>query len=34
MIFVTIGTHPDQFDRLVRRIDAIAPKIKVPSFSI
>ena len=28
MIFVTIGTHPDQFDRLVRRIDEIAPKIK------
>ncbi|MEK6915184.1 MAG: glycosyltransferase [Nanoarchaeota archaeon] len=28
MIFVTIGTHPDQFDRLIRRIDKIAPKIK------
>lgn len=28
MIFVTIGTHPDQFDRLIRRIDEIAPKIK------
>ena len=28
MIFVTIGTHPDQFDRLIRRIDAIAPQIK------
>lgn len=28
MIFVTIGTHPDQFDRLIRRIDEIAPKVK------
>jgi len=28
MIFVTIGTHPDQFDRLIRRIDEIAPLIK------
>lgn len=28
MIFVTVGTHPEQFDRLIRRIDAIAPKIK------
>ena len=28
MIFVTIGTHTDQFDRLIRRIDEIAPKIK------
>lgn len=28
MIFVTIGTHPGQFDRLIRRIDEIAPKIK------
>ena len=28
MIFVTIGTHPDQFDRLVRRIDEIDHKIK------
>ncbi len=28
MIFVTIGTHPDQFDRLIRRIDEIAPQIK------
>lgn len=28
MIFVTIGTHPDQFDRLLRRIDEIAPKAK------
>lgn len=28
MIFVTIGTHTDQFDRLVKRIDEIAPKIK------
>lgn len=28
MIFVTVGTHPGQFDRLIRRIDEIAPKIK------
>jgi len=28
MIFVTIGTHPGQFDRLIRRIDEIAPQIK------
>ncbi len=28
MIFITVGTHPDQFDRLIRRIDEIAPKIK------
>ncbi len=28
MIFVTIGTHTDQFDRLIRRIDEIALKIK------
>ena len=28
MIFVTVGTHPGQFDRLIRRIDSIAPKIK------
>jgi len=28
MIFVTVGTHPDQFDRLIRKIDTIAPKIK------
>lgn len=28
MIFVTIGTHPDQFDRLIKRIDEIAPKLK------
>lgn len=28
MIFVTIGTHPGQFDRLIRHIDAIAPKVK------
>ncbi len=28
MIFVTIGTHSGQFDRLIRRIDEIAPKIK------
>ncbi|MSS74678.1 beta-1,4-galactosyltransferase [Candidatus Pacearchaeota archaeon] len=28
MIFVTIGTHPGQFDRLIKRIDEIAPHIK------
>ncbi len=28
MIFVSVGTHPGQFDRLVKRIDEIAPKIK------
>lgn len=28
MIFVTIGTHPGQFDRLVRRMDEIAPEVK------
>lgn len=28
MIFVTIGTHPGQFDRLVRKMDEIAGKIK------
>ena len=28
MIFVTIGTHPDQFDRLIRRIDEIAVFVK------
>lgn len=28
MIFVTVGTHPEQFDRLIKRIDMIAPKIK------
>jgi len=27
MIFVTVGTHPEQFDRLLRKIDEIAPKI-------
>lgn len=27
MIFVTIGTHPGQFDRLIQRIDEIAPFI-------
>lgn len=27
MIFVAVGTHPDQFDRLIRRIDEIAPKL-------
>jgi len=28
MIFVTVGTHPDQFDRLIRKVDKIAPEIK------
>ena len=28
MIFITVGTHTDQFDRLIRRIDEIAPSIK------
>ena len=28
MIFVTVGTHPGQFTRLIRRIDEIAPLIK------
>ncbi len=28
MIFVTIGTHPEGFERLIRRIDEIAPQIK------
>lgn len=28
MIFVTIGTHDQQFTRLVRRLDEIAPLIK------
>src|SRR3989338_11637410 len=28
MIFVTVGTHPGQFDRLIMHIDKIAPKIK------
>jgi UDP-N-acetylglucosamine transferase subunit ALG13 len=28
VIFVTVGTHPGQFDRLVKRIDEIAPLIK------
>ncbi len=28
MIFVTVGTHPEQFDRLIRQIDKIAPSIK------
>ncbi|MBI2632381.1 hypothetical protein HYW75_05235 [Candidatus Pacearchaeota archaeon] len=27
MIFVTVGTHPEQFDRLIKRIDEIAPEI-------
>jgi UDP-N-acetylglucosamine transferase subunit ALG13 len=27
MIFVTIGTHPQGFERLIKRIDEIAPKI-------
>ena len=28
MIFVTVGTHPGQFDRLIKRVDEIAPHIK------
>ncbi len=28
MIFVTVGTHPGQFDRLVKRMDEIAPFLK------
>lgn len=28
MIFVAVGTHDGQFDRLIRRIDEIAPSIK------
>ena len=28
MIFVTVGTHPGQFDRLIMHIDKIAHKIK------
>ncbi len=28
MIFVTVGTHPGQFDRLMRKIDEIAPFVK------
>lgn len=28
MIFVTVGTHPGQFDRLVRRMDELAPLLK------
>ena len=28
MIFVTVGTHNQEFTRLVKRIDEIAPKIK------
>lgn len=28
MIFVSIGTHPGQFTRLIKKIDSIAPKIK------
>ena len=27
MIFVTVGTHPEGFERLIRRIDEIAPYI-------
>lgn len=30
MIFITIGTHPGQFTRLMKRIDEIAPKINEP----
>ena len=28
MIFITIGTHPQGFQRLIKRIDEIAPKVK------
>ncbi len=28
MIFITIGTHPESFERLIRHIDKISPKIK------
>jgi UDP-N-acetylglucosamine transferase subunit ALG13 len=28
MIFVTVGTHPGQFDRLIKKIDNIAPGMK------
>ena len=28
MIFVTVGTHPGQFDRLIKRVGEIAPHIK------
>jgi UDP-N-acetylglucosamine transferase subunit ALG13 len=28
MIFVTIGTHKESFERLIKRIDTIAPYIK------
>ncbi|MDP1695951.1 MAG: glycosyltransferase [archaeon] len=28
MIFVTVGTHDQEFTRLIRKIDEIAPKIK------
>lgn len=28
MIFVAVGTHPEGFERLIKRIDGIAPKIK------
>ncbi len=28
MIFVTVGTHPGQFTRLIKRIDEIAPSIQ------
>lgn len=28
IIFVAVGTHPEGFDRLIRRLDEIAPKVK------
>ena len=28
MIFVAVGTHPESFERLIRRIDEIAPQVK------
>ncbi|MBM3233201.1 glycosyltransferase [Candidatus Pacearchaeota archaeon] len=28
MIFVAVGTHPESFERLIKRIDEIAPQVK------
>ena len=28
IIFVAVGTHPEGFDRLIRRLDEIAPQVK------
>jgi len=35
MIFVTLGTHPQQFDRLLREVDSLvsSKKIKEPVFA-